>query len=131
MKDITLLLWMTTTSVRTGLRSFLETQQGIRVVAEACNGAKPWERQPSQSRYLLMDISMPDMDGLQASDASGGCALHHILALTFHDDKHYFMEMMLGRLRLSHQARRTRRTDPAIHPLREASSISSRRWPAG
>ena len=54
--------------VRTGFCVFLEATDGITVVAEAANGAEAVraaaEHQPD---VILMDVRMPEMDGLEAT----------------------------------------------------------------
>jgi two-component system response regulator NreC len=82
--------------VRTGLKSFLETQPGLQVVAEAGNGreaiAIALEVRPD---IIVMDITMLDMDGLEATRRLKSLwpeAL--VLTLTVHADKYYFMEML-------------------------------------
>ena len=82
--------------VRTGLRSFLETQPGVKVVAEAKNGQQALEKaKEAQPDIVLMDISMPDMDGMEATlqfkKLYPDC---QILVLTVHADKQYFMKML-------------------------------------
>ncbi|MFH1184321.1 MAG: response regulator transcription factor [Chloroflexota bacterium] len=96
MNEITLLLVDDHDIVRTGLKAFLETQPGIRVVAEARTGTEALQRAAeSRPDIALMDISMPDMDGLQATRRlKTEFPSTHILALTVHDDKQYFMEML-------------------------------------
>ena len=82
--------------VRTGLRSFLETQPGMEVVAEARDGNEAVQRaQQLLPHIILMDITMPHMDGLEATrKIKALCPDALVLTLTVHEDKQYFMEML-------------------------------------
>ena len=82
--------------VRTGLRSFLDTQPGVEVIAEARNGLQALEKaREAQPDIVLMDITMPDMDGMEATKQLKklypDC---QVLVLTVHADKQYFMKML-------------------------------------
>ncbi|MGC8855710.1 MAG: response regulator, partial [Anaerolineae bacterium] len=96
MEPITILLVDDHEVVRAGLRSFLEKQEGFQVVAEACNGLEALNLvRAVQPRVVLMDITMPTMDGLEAArqikKLFPDCL---IVALTVHEDKQYFMAML-------------------------------------
>jgi len=96
MSTITIMLVDDHDVVRTGLRSYLETQPGMQVVAEASDGAAAiqlaMEKRPN---IILMDITMAGMDGLEATrQLRALCPESLVLALTVHEDKQYFMEML-------------------------------------
>jgi two-component system response regulator NreC len=82
--------------VRTGLKTYLDTQEGLEVVAEARSGSEAidWALR-SHPDVIVMDITMPGMDGLEATrhlkEILPDC---HILALTVHEDKQYLFEML-------------------------------------
>lgn len=82
--------------VRTGLRSFLETQPGFEVIAEARNGLQALEKaREVKPDIVLMDITMPDMDGIEATQQLKNLYPDcQILVLTVHADKQYFMKML-------------------------------------
>ena len=96
MSPITIMLVDDHDVVRTGLRSYLETQPDMQVVAEARNGEEAIQRALQvRPAIILMDITMPGMDGLEATRRLKVLLPDSlILALTFHEDKQYFMEML-------------------------------------
>ena len=86
--------------VREGLRLILDLQDDIEVVAEAGDGQAALravaEHRPD---VVLMDIRMPVMDGLQATERllRGGRPGPRILILTtFGDDEHLYAAMRAG-----------------------------------
>ena len=82
--------------VRTGLKAFLETQEGIEVVAVAGSGAEAVERAlQERPDVVVMDITMPSMDGLEATrKLKALIPTVQVLALTVHEDKQYLFKMM-------------------------------------
>ena len=82
--------------IRFGLRSFLDTQKQVEVVGEASNGEEAIERaQELKPDVILMDITMPVMDGMTATHhLKQTCPNCHVLALTVHEDKEYFIQML-------------------------------------
>jgi len=56
--------------MRAGVASFLATEPGLQVVAEAANGEEAFEKyRELRPDLVLMDLSMPVMDGLEATQA--------------------------------------------------------------
>jgi two-component system response regulator NreC len=96
MKKIRLMLVDDHEVVRVGLKNFLQTQEDFEVVAEASNGEDAVSRAlTAHPDVILMDITMPGVDGLEATRRLRVlCPQCLILALTVHDDKQYFMQML-------------------------------------
>ncbi|HEX7973427.1 MAG TPA: response regulator transcription factor [Anaerolineales bacterium] len=82
--------------IRTGLKTFLETQEGLQVVAEAGSGGKAIEiALVERPNVIVMDITKPEIEGLEATRRlKVMCPECKVLALTVHEDKQYFFEML-------------------------------------
>jgi len=82
--------------LREGIKALLGTQNNIEVVAEAENGReavlKATQFDPD---VVILDISMPLMDGLEATrQMKRQCPKIRILILTMHDDEEYFFQLL-------------------------------------
>ena len=82
--------------VRAGLRMLLERQPGMRVVAEAADGAEAVERTvAARPDVAILDVSMPRLTGLQAARAiRAQVASTHVLMLSMHEDEQYVFEAL-------------------------------------
>ena len=66
--DVTVLIADDQALVRAGFRQILEAQPGITVVGEAADGRDAIDiAQKRRPKVVLMDIQMPDIDGLEAT----------------------------------------------------------------
>lgn len=81
--------------IRDGLRSLINNQSGMEVVAEADNGRNAVKlTRKLKPDLIIMDISMPDLNGIEATRQI--IAESHgikIIALSMHVDKRFVVEM--------------------------------------
>jgi two-component system response regulator NreC len=81
---------------RAGLRALLEAQPDMQVVGEAGNGQEAVARaRQLQPDVVLLDISMPGMDGLQAlrrMQAEGVSS--RVLVVTMHAENEYLLQVL-------------------------------------
>ncbi|MBI2871949.1 MAG: response regulator transcription factor [Chloroflexi bacterium] len=78
--------------VRMGVRALLEAEEDFEVVGEAGSGLEALEgvRRLSPD-FVLMDITLPDMNGLEAMAKIKEAALGtRVVILTMHEDQDYF-----------------------------------------
>lgn len=96
MKPIQLMVVDDHDIVRAGLRSFLESQSGFEVIAEARNGEEAISiALQTHPDIIIMDITMPGVDGMEATRRLKTLyPAGQVLALTVHQDKQYFFEML-------------------------------------
>src|SRR5258707_15828135 len=82
--------------LRQGLKMLLSLQREMQVVGEARTGREAVEMaQELQPDVVVMDITMPEMDGLEA------CRIIHnqqpatqVLFLTMHESEEYFLQSL-------------------------------------
>ena len=82
-------------TVREGLRLLLDSQSDMEVVAEASDGRAAVEfNERYRPQVVVMDLSMPEMNGLQATQAiKQSHPETAIVALTRHDDAAFVDEL--------------------------------------
>jgi two-component system response regulator NreC len=83
-------------TVRTGLKMIIDAETDMKVVGEAGDGREAIRlAQELQPDVLIMDISMPELNGLAAAATLKRIApTIRILTLTRHTDKAYLQELM-------------------------------------
>jgi|SRR5215211_958869 DNA-binding NarL/FixJ family response regulator len=85
--------------VRAGFRKLLESEEGLRVVAEGADGLEAvelaWRLQPD---VVLMDIRMPRLDGLEATRRllHGPTRTRVVMLTTFDLDEYVFDALTAG-----------------------------------
>ena len=96
MSTITLILADDHVMVRSALRMLLEAQADMEIVGEAENGREAVALvQSLQPDIVLMDVQMPEMNGIEATRAiTKGGGKTAVLALTMYEDEQYFFEML-------------------------------------
>jgi DNA-binding NarL/FixJ family response regulator len=77
--------------VRAGLSALINAQPDLEVSGESSDGRTACEQaQESQPDVVVMDVSMPEMNGAQATARlKQACPHVKVLALTVHEDKGY------------------------------------------
>jgi DNA-binding NarL/FixJ family response regulator len=84
--------------IRQGMKSLFDGFEHLTVIAEASNGKEAVEfSKDGNPDVILMDITMPEMDGIEATRL---IKISHpeskVLALTVHEDRQFFQQMMLA-----------------------------------
>lgn len=100
-KNTTILLVDDHKVVRQGVRAFLDLQPDLNVVAEAKNGKEAVvQAQEHAPDVILMDLIMPDMDGVEATRRVKQVSPRsQVIVLTsYHQDEHIFPAIRAGAL---------------------------------
>ncbi len=84
------------TILRAGLRMMLDAQPDIEVVGEASDGRQALaEAQRLQPHVVLMDITMPEMNGIEATrQVKRALDSTRVLILTMHENEEYLFQVL-------------------------------------
>lgn len=84
------------TILRAGLRMMLDAQPDIEVVGEASDGRQALaEAQRLQPDLVLMDITMPEMNGIEATrQIKRALDSTRVLILTMHENEEYLFQVL-------------------------------------
>src|SRR5262245_1732776 len=85
--------------IRLGLETLINRRNDMHVVGHACNGLEAIAQvQALDPDVVLMDIRMPDLDGIEATRqlVQGGTRAAIIILTTFHDDASIFSGIAAG-----------------------------------
>ncbi len=82
--------------IRDGLKTLIDKETGMEVVAEAENGRKTVRlAQKLHPNVIIMDVTMPDMNGIEATrkimEEAPDC---RIIGLSMHSDRRYILGML-------------------------------------
>jgi len=96
MKPIGILLVDDHTLFREGIRRLINEQPNMEIVGEAANGRQAVDKAVElQPDLILMDIAMPDMNGLEATEhIKKQWPPARVLLLTVHDDREYLFHAL-------------------------------------
>src|SRR5437764_14837371 len=83
-------------TVRAGLKMIVNAQPDMEVAGEACDGRAAVARaQELLPDIVVMDVSMPHLNGLKATEKLKGCCPQvKVLALTRHTDDGYLQQIL-------------------------------------
>jgi len=81
---------------RDGLRTLIEKEVGMEVVAEAENGRKAVKLAEKLSpNVIIMDVSMPDLNGIEATRKIIAATSNvKVIALSMHSDRRFVLGML-------------------------------------
>jgi two-component system, NarL family, response regulator NreC len=82
--------------VREGLKAMINAQPDMSVIGEAGDGQTAWQQaQECQPDVVIMDITMPNLNGVQATtQLKRACPNMKVLALSVHDDTSYLRQLL-------------------------------------
>jgi DNA-binding NarL/FixJ family response regulator len=82
--------------MRNGLKSMLEKQRDIEIIAEASDGRTTVDlAMKLKPDVIIMDVSMPDMNGIEATrQIIKKSPEIKVVALSMHSDKQFILEML-------------------------------------
>src|SRR5580765_4093701 len=82
--------------VREGLKTLINAQPDMSVIGEAGDGQTAWQQaQECQPDVVIMDITMPNVNGVQATaQLKRACPNIKVLALSVHDDTSYLRQLL-------------------------------------
>lgn len=97
-KEIRLMIVDDHKMIRDGIKLMLKNNPEIKLIAEAENGLdaiKYIDKNPTAVDVVLMDISMPKLDGIAATrDIKGNHKDIYVLAITMHIEESYINDMI-------------------------------------